>query len=191
MPIRPELRTFYGPEWAELSHWVRFVRAKGRCETCGRPHGLEIHLLPDGRWFDTEQNCWRDPQGQTAVWPDLFEAKAVRVKRFWLSTAHLDSNPANNDPANLAALCAACHLNHDRPYHRVQIRLTIRLRYALGDLFEGPYVRPVGVAQARIPLPAPPVVAAAPVPKWLDRRSGQAASPPRPVRQRRQSVAIH
>jgi hypothetical protein len=28
---------------------------------------------------------------------------------------------------------------HDRPYHLQQRRLTYRLRWALGDLFTGPY----------------------------------------------------
>jgi hypothetical protein len=177
MPIRPELRSFYtGAAWAELTHWIRFVRAGGRCERCSRPHGQKIRHLPDGRWFDAEHNIWRDGRGGTAAWPDLFEQGTVRTHRLWLSTAHLDSNPANNDPANLAALCPVCHLNHDRPYHRVQIRLTIRMRYALGDLFDGPYVRPVGIQQTRVL--APPN---RPVPTWRDRRAAaRSGTPPAP-----------
>ena len=30
-----------------------------------------------------------------------------------LTTAHLDHNPANNDPDNLAALCQKCHNTYD------------------------------------------------------------------------------
>ncbi len=37
MPIRPELRFFYPIDWPQISHWVRFVRAYGHCEACGRP----------------------------------------------------------------------------------------------------------------------------------------------------------
>ena len=29
MPIKPELRYFYPIDWPQISHWVRFVRAKG------------------------------------------------------------------------------------------------------------------------------------------------------------------
>ncbi|WP_052051082.1 hypothetical protein [Leptolyngbya sp. KIOST-1] len=36
--------------------------------------------------------------------------------RFTLTAAHLDQNPGNNDPANLAALCSPCHLRHDTPH---------------------------------------------------------------------------
>ena len=52
MPIRPELRALYPANWRELSHAVRFERAGGKCQSCGRPHGGVILCLPDGRWFD-------------------------------------------------------------------------------------------------------------------------------------------
>ena len=45
MPIRPELRPLYPPHWRELSSRVRFERAEGRCQRCGRPH----LVLPTGR----------------------------------------------------------------------------------------------------------------------------------------------
>jgi 5-methylcytosine-specific restriction endonuclease McrA len=41
MPIRPELRCLYPPDWAEISKRIRFERAGGLCETCGRPHGFD------------------------------------------------------------------------------------------------------------------------------------------------------
>ncbi len=39
MPIRREHRFFYAIDWPQLSALIRFRRAKGRCEGCGRPHG--------------------------------------------------------------------------------------------------------------------------------------------------------
>jgi hypothetical protein len=59
-----------------------------------------------------------------------------------LTTAHLDHDPAHNDDANLAALCCRCHLEHDRPHHLANRRRTIRSRWALADLFVGPYAAP-------------------------------------------------
>ena len=44
MPIKPELRYFYPIDWPQISHWVRFVRAKGRCQVCGRPHGETVRI---------------------------------------------------------------------------------------------------------------------------------------------------
>ena len=39
MPIRREHRFYYPIDWPQLSTVIRFGRAKGRCEGCGRPHG--------------------------------------------------------------------------------------------------------------------------------------------------------
>jgi hypothetical protein len=55
MPIRPELRPLYPPHWRELSSHVRFERAGGRCQRCGRPHLARLRCLPDGRWFDEQK----------------------------------------------------------------------------------------------------------------------------------------
>jgi hypothetical protein len=48
MPIRPELRPLYPPHWRELSSHVRFERAGGKCQRCGRPHLALLRCLPDG-----------------------------------------------------------------------------------------------------------------------------------------------
>jgi hypothetical protein len=52
MPIKPEMRGFYPSDWPQISRRVRFERAAGICQGCGRPHGTKIRCLPDGRWFD-------------------------------------------------------------------------------------------------------------------------------------------
>jgi hypothetical protein len=59
-----------------------------------------------------------------------------------LSAAHLDHDPTNNASKNLRSLCQRCHMLHDRPHHLAQRRLAYRLRWALGDLFEGRYRPP-------------------------------------------------
>ena len=64
MPIRKEHRYFYPIDWPQLSAWVRFARAKGCCEVCGRPHGKIVHHLGDGRWFDEQHETWRDGRGR-------------------------------------------------------------------------------------------------------------------------------
>ncbi|MEZ5823976.1 MAG: hypothetical protein R3C97_04330 [Geminicoccaceae bacterium] len=139
MPIRPELRWFYPIDWPELSRRIRFGRAGGRCEHCGRPHGTIIRQLEDGRWYDEKTGCWRDDSGDEAAWPDVVEYAGVRTKSIRLGTAHLDHDPANSKPANLRALCQRCHLRHDRKEHMRRRRITFNLRKALGDLFDGQY----------------------------------------------------
>jgi hypothetical protein len=142
MPIRKDLKGFYPIDWTELSRVIRFERAKGRCEGCGRPHGQMISHLGDGRWFDPNAEVWRDGQGRSIDWIDFSEYQGqLRRTRVVLATAHLDHNPTNNRVGNLRALCQRCHLAHDRKEHRRRRRITYRRRRALGDLFDGPYRR--------------------------------------------------
>ena len=139
MPIRRELRCLYPPHWPELSRRIRFERAGGRCQACGRPHLVWLRCLPDGRWFDEAAHTWRNRCGKPCRWPDLIEAAGLRSTRVVLATAHLDGNPANNRLRNLRSLCQRCHVLHDVPHHTRQRWLTWRRRWAAGDLFLGPY----------------------------------------------------
>jgi hypothetical protein len=139
MPIRPEMRGFYPSNWPEISRQVRFERAAGVCQGCGRPHGATVRCLPDGRWFDATRRTWRNGRGRQARWPDLVETAQVRQTRVILAAAHLDHDPSNNRQRNLKSLCQRCHMIHDRPHHLAQRRITYLLRRALGDLFLGPY----------------------------------------------------
>lgn len=139
MPIRPELKALYPLNWPQLSQRVRFERAKGYCERCGRPHGKTITVVPGGRWLDPERHNWRNARGREVDPPDLLDLILARQTRVILAAAHLDHDPRHNRQRNLRALCQRCHLIHDRTYHIAQRRLTFRARLALGDLFEGPY----------------------------------------------------
>jgi hypothetical protein len=139
MPIRPELRPLYPPHWRELSSHVRFERAGGKCQRCGRPHLALLRCLPDGRWFDEQAATWRDRRGRPARWPDLMEATRLRMTRVVLAAAHLDGDPTNNRRKNLRALCQRCHMLHDQPHHLAQRWITYRRRQAVGDLFLGQY----------------------------------------------------
>ena len=97
----------YPPHWPELSRRVRFERAGGRCQVCGRAHLVQLRCLPDGRWFDEAARTWRNRRGKPCRWPDLIEAVGLRSTRVVLATAHLDGNPANNRLRNLRSLASA------------------------------------------------------------------------------------
>ena len=141
MPIRRKHRFFYPIDWRELSVAIRFGRAKGVCEGCGRPHGRTVHHLGDGRWWDAQAASWRDGRGRRirlrASAADLLQC--VRTTRVVLAAAHRDHDTANNAAANLAAFCQRCHMIHDRPEHRRRRWATLFRRRASGDLFGGPY----------------------------------------------------
>jgi hypothetical protein len=107
MPIRREHRFFYPIDWPQLSAAIRFRRAGGRCEGCGRPHGRIVYHLGDGRWWDPETASWRDGRGRRtqlkAGTADVL--RIVRRTRVVLAAAHRDHDTANNADANLAAFC--------------------------------------------------------------------------------------
>lgn len=140
MPIRRQHRWLYPIDWPQITDAVRFGRAKGRCEHCGRPHGKLIFHLGDGRWWDDDADLWRDGKGRFVR--GKLEAPLpghTRTTKVFLATAHLDNDPGHNDRRNLRALCQRCHMLHDREEHLRRRRISFLLTRAMGDLFEGPY----------------------------------------------------
>lgn len=116
MPIRSDLRHLYGREWRRISH-AAIVRAGFRCQGCGVPNyallrregcGPALILSPD-----QAEAARRDGHG---------------VVKVVLTVAHLDHDPRNNEPENLAAFCQRCHLHHDRRQHASNARETRRAR---------------------------------------------------------------
>lgn len=80
------------------------MRAKGACEQCGRPHGLIVLHLGDGRWRDAEaqrwhDGCWRPLYVQPAATAVLAVVQATRV---YLATAHRNFDTSDNSDTNLA-----------------------------------------------------------------------------------------
>ena len=149
MPITPETRWLYPIDWPELSRMVRFERAGGRCERCGRPHGRDVIHLGDGRWWDAERGRWRDGRGRRVRGlspPDAIEARqpclgglgpvaVLPVTRVVLASCHLRHDPSRNRPSDLAALCQRCHMLHDAPEHRRTRWRNAHRSRAAGDLF--------------------------------------------------------
>ncbi|MGV9742824.1 hypothetical protein [Nocardia farcinica] len=121
MPIRPENRGRYPAAWRAISDWVRFTRARGRCECrgeCGRP---PVHLAGDGR-CPNEHGQRSHHTGSPVV----------------LTTAHLDHTPEHCEPENLRAMCQGCHLHYDRDRHAETRAATRRadLERQMEPLFE-------------------------------------------------------
>jgi len=143
MPIAPELRPFYRtPEW--------FARAQGQCEWCGKPSRKVVRVALDGsgRWYCDESSRWRSgldrcrieelramhekasrPGSRLHLPMEVIMHAELRPPRntrscfVVLSVAHLDHNPGNNAPENIAALCQRCHLVFDGAEHRRNARL--------------------------------------------------------------------
>ena len=135
MPIMAEHRWLYPIDWPELSKAIRFGRANGRCEHCRRPHGQRVFHLGDGRWWDMDRRQWRDGRGRRIRVGAIDLAAIVRVTRVYIACAHLNHDPTDNAPRNLAALCQRCHMIHDADEHRSRRWLNAYRRRAVADLF--------------------------------------------------------
>ena len=117
-PIRASELGRYPPDWAEISAGIRFGRAGGRCE-CEGECGTGRHQ---------DHRCEAE-HGQ----PSPYTGSTVV-----LTTAHLDHDPPNVDPANLRGFCQLCHLAYDRDHHRQTAAATRRAAIAAagqGELF--------------------------------------------------------
>ncbi len=97
MPIRPENRKRYPPNWKEISERIRFERAGGQCECTGE--------------------CGRTAHGDSRCQSRHREPSPYTGTMVILTTAHLDHTPENCDDSNLRAMCNGCHLNYDREHH--------------------------------------------------------------------------
>jgi hypothetical protein len=148
MPIAPDHRWLYPIDWPELSNLIRFRRAKGQCEHCGRRHGRDVLHLGDGTWWDEDAGVWRDGRARRLRYLpapaelalkqpgfDGIGAPMMRVTRVVLATAHLNHDPGDNRPRNLAALCQRCHMIHDAAEHRRRRWFNAFRVRAIGDLF--------------------------------------------------------
>ncbi len=115
MPIHPRHRGLYPLDRRQLSASIRFWRASGRCECCGRPHAREVIHLGDELWWDQEARAWRCGTGKRhrRLPPPNSTSLPMQRTRVFLSTCHLDHDPTNRAAATLAALCHRCHLLND------------------------------------------------------------------------------
>jgi len=111
MPIRESERHKYPPpkEWRVIRARI-LARAGDVCEICGVVNGSEIIRRDTAR-------------GKT------------RFSRVVLTIAHLDHGPTNNADANLAALCQACHLAHDRTQHTFNAARTRARKAGQNEMF--------------------------------------------------------
>ena len=127
MPIRPEMKARYPKDWAIRSRFVRFYRAKNRCEWCG----VKNHSIG-----------WRDDDGvfhdaETCSDYEQHEYAGQKRIKIVLTVAHVhDHRPEAASLLNLAALCQKCHNGHDAEMRRENIRKRKLAESGQRDLFE-------------------------------------------------------
>lgn len=125
MPLERER---HPDDWSTISLGIK-AAANWCCQNCGRPCRMPGERLEDFADRISAHPSWIDELLKEVTDEESGEHAFVPIcyQQFTLTTAHLNQNPADNSPHNLTALCAPCHLNHDRPY-RNQNRMSKRER---------------------------------------------------------------
>ena len=77
----------------------------------------------------------------------------VRLTRVYIACAHLNHDPTDNGPRNLAALCQRCHMIHDAAEHRRRRWFNAFRRRALRDLFALPDAVVAPLPSLELPVP--------------------------------------
>lgn len=123
MPIRADLKHFYGREWRLVIRPRILARAENRCEQCGVPNYAEVKRVR-GFWLEEGASWslgafrrWKTPTG--GDWHEghgdpLGRRRRVRIV---LTVAHLNHKSGDDRDENLRAWCQWCHLHHDLEHH--------------------------------------------------------------------------
>ena len=118
-PIKPENRHKYpggsptSKEWKALRASIQ-ERAGNYCEWCGVPNREMV--IRRGEYWCKESS---PPAFSSEFWED--GDIPTRTVKIVCTVAHLDHDPRNNKPENLAFLCQRCHNQYDAK-HRAETR---------------------------------------------------------------------
>lgn len=130
MPIKKENRRLYPRNWPSISLAAR-ERAQWKCQHpgCGAQQYAVGHWMLDAK----PEPLWLPLDGAAGPAESYSQARqraadisfqyngdgpgTVKILVIVLTVAHLDHNPRNCDPANLAAMCQRHHLQYDQQHH--------------------------------------------------------------------------
>lgn len=142
MPIKAENLALYPADWKQISLEAK-ERAGWKCQHPGclaRQYSIGIWHIVDRAHQWAEQYPPEKTYG---------EARKVAAEAWWeaqhvggkpcivivLTTAHLNHDPTDCRPENLAALCQRHHLAHDHHHHQANAQATRRARAGTLELF--------------------------------------------------------
>lgn len=132
MPIRPDLRHFYGREWQTVTRPRILERAGHKCEQCKKPNHADVETVTGKiepapgstirfmfwRLESEKAGVWIDRYGSASLRSQLRRLYDVRIIHVVLTVAHLNHVAGDDRDENLRALCQWCHLVYDYDHHR-------------------------------------------------------------------------
>ena len=146
MPIKPENRARYPADWPEISGAAK-ERAGWKCQHPGcwaRQYAVGIWRRIGNEW----RWCEIAPPPLTRSYADARQMAADQhFARFGdelgdekiivivLTVAHLNHQPEDCRPENLAAMCQRHHLAYDHDHHRANAQATRRAKSGTLELF--------------------------------------------------------
>ena len=143
MPIRPENKARYPKDWPAISLAAK-DRAGWKCQhACcmARQYSIGIWHRPDGgthQWAEQYDPPATYAEARTLAAEALWEVQHVggdKLTIIVLTCAHLNHEPEDCRPENLAAMCQRHHLAYDAQHHK-QTAYSTRKRAAMtADLF--------------------------------------------------------
>lgn len=146
MPIKPENRDRYPADWKSISQAAK-ERAHWKCQ---HP-GCSARQYSVGRWFadSTDVFTWKAHADYASSYAEARQfaaeysfalfgdgpADEAPVIIIVLTVAHLNHDPSDCRPDNLAAMCQRHHLAYDRDHHRETAYRTRKDKAGTADLF--------------------------------------------------------
>lgn len=143
MPIRPEQRALYPKDWPAISLKAR-ERAGWKCQHqgCGARQYSFGCWHKDGSRFvwgpvhdDADTPTTYSEARQAAAEYDGDEGLGPKPIVIVLTVAHLNHDPTDCRPENLAAMCQRHHLAYDHALHRANSQATRRARGGTAEMF--------------------------------------------------------
>lgn len=141
MPIKPENRSRYPKDWPAISLAAR-ARAGWKCQHQGcaaRQYAVGIWrrgLLGSFEWDEYGiADGYLEARTLAAEWFFALGEEGPRPTVIVLTVAHLNHQPEDCRPENLAAMCQRHHLAYDAQHHKETAYATRRRASATADLF--------------------------------------------------------
>lgn len=147
MPIKPENLALYPADWKQISLEAK-ERARWRCQHPGclamqYEHGWWSQAGGEWRWvgIGLRASTYAEAKQRAADehWSrygdELTPAGEPKIIVIVLTVAHLNHDPTDCRPENLAAMCQRHHLAYDHDHHRRNAQATRRAKAGTLELF--------------------------------------------------------